>query len=81
MHDHHGPDTRTGVAAIAGVAVGVVCCAAVPLVVAVASSLALGAVLGVGAGIAALVALIALVVGERRGRTAEVSPQREDERA
>jgi hypothetical protein len=83
MHDHHdGADTsQTGFAAIVGVAVAVVCCAAAPLLVAVASSLALGAVLGVGAGVVALVALTALAIGARRRRTPAVSPQRKDTRA
>jgi hypothetical protein len=67
MHDDDGPEHPTrGVAAMAGAAMAVVCCAAGPRLVAAASSLTLGLVLAVGAGLAALVVLTALVIGARR---------------
>jgi hypothetical protein len=46
-----------GIAAIALAAVAVVCCAAVPLVIALAGTVAVGTVLGVGAGLVAAVLL------------------------
>lgn len=64
---------RAGKAGGAGVGVAVlavVCCGAVPLLVALASTVALGAILGVGAGILALAALAAAVTVQLRRRHA-----------
>ena len=57
-----GDNAKTGVAAVGVAAFAVLCCAGAPLLVAVASSVALGTVLGVATGVVALVALTALVV-------------------
>jgi hypothetical protein len=61
---------HTGLAAAAIVAFGVACCGGVPLALAALSSLAIGTVMGVGAGILALVALTALVIVRVRRRRA-----------
>lgn len=54
---------------VAAVVVAVVCCAGLPLLVAaLASGVALGAVVGVGAGVLAVVALAVVVVLRVRGR-------------
>ncbi len=64
-----------GLAGIGVVALAVVCCSALPLVAAFAGSIALGAVLGVGAGVVALVGLVALVVLRARRRAACATPE------
>jgi hypothetical protein len=78
MNDHGTETPRSGVAAIGVGAFAVARCAAGPLLVAVVSSAALGIVLGVGAGVAALVALAAAT---RRRRRPAVYPGRKGERA
>ena len=56
---------------VAGIgALAVVCCAGLPLLVGLAGGLALGAVLGAGAGIVAVVSLTALVLARARRRRA-----------
>jgi membrane protein implicated in regulation of membrane protease activity len=68
-----------GALAVAGVGfLAVVCCAAFPLLAAVLGSVALGSVLGVGAGILAAMVLLALVlVRARRRRQARELPSRD----
>jgi hypothetical protein len=65
-----GAGANTGLAAAAVVGFGVACCGVVPLALAAVSSLAIGTVLGVGAGILALVAVTALLIVRRRRRRA-----------
>lgn len=59
-----------GLAGVGLAAVMVVCCAAIPLLAALAGSVALGTVLGVGAGAAAALVLGGLVVARARRRRA-----------
>jgi Flp pilus assembly protein TadB len=64
------PAAQSGLAALAVAAFAMLCCAAVPVLAALAGSLAIGVVLGVGAGLAAAVLLtVALVARMRRRRT------------
>lgn len=58
----------TGAAAVGVSAVAVVCCAGLPLLVTVASSVALGTVTGIGSSLVVLVALALVVLGARRRR-------------
>lgn len=71
---------RTGLAALGIGAFAVVCCAALPLVAGVLGGVALGSVLGVGAGGLAVVVVIASVVlrarRQRAGATARVTTRR-----
>ena len=61
---------KAGLAALGLGALVVVCCAALPLVAGVLGGVAIGAYLGVGAGVLALAVLAALVlVRARRRRT------------
>jgi hypothetical protein len=78
-----GAGASTGLAAAAVVGFAVACCGVVPLALAAGSSLAIGTVLGVGAGILALVALTALLIVRTRRRRACAPPgiaQRADQR-
>jgi len=59
---------RTGLVAVGPRAVAIACCAGIPLSAALLSSVAEGAVLGVGASVAALVAATLLVVRAQRHR-------------
>jgi hypothetical protein len=68
MNQHRTEPPSPGVAALGVAVVAVACCAAGPLIVAVVSSVALGLVLGIGAGVASLVGLTALVIAVRRHR-------------
>ena len=75
-----GSPARAGLAGVAFVAVAVGCCAGLPLVVVVASTVAIGTILGVAAG---LVAIAAVVVGgalwvrrRRQARCARDVPDR-----
>ena len=65
--------TKNGVAGIGFAAFAVVCCAALPLLAATGSTLALGSVVGLGAGVAAAAALIGMVV-VRAGRRRQCGP-------
>jgi len=65
-----GSTAKSGLAAVGVVAFAVICCAGGPLLAAVAGGLAFGAVLGIGAGVIALVVLVALVVIMARRRRA-----------
>lgn len=67
---------KNGIAGLVVVAFAVVCCGALPLVAALASTLAIGAVLGVGAGILAIVAVVgAVAIRLRRRRACTVAPR------
>jgi hypothetical protein len=62
-------DPWGGLAALGIAAFAVVCCAALPLLVALAGSVAIGTVLGIGAGLAAAVLLVGVIsAGVRRRR-------------
>jgi hypothetical protein len=61
--ESHGALAGLGIAAIA-----VVCCAGLPILAALAGSIAVGTVLGVGAGLAATVFLVGLAVARLRRR-------------
>lgn len=66
-----GAAARTGLAGLGVTAFAVACCAALPLAAGALGGLALGAWLGIGAGLVALaVATLALVVARRRRRCA-----------
>lgn len=66
---------KGGLAGVGLAAFMVVCCAAFPLLAAFAGSVALGAALGVGAGVVALLVLGGLVVAAaRRRRVCEAEP-------
>jgi hypothetical protein len=71
---------RGGLAALAVAAFAVLCCAAVPVLAALAGSIAIGVVPGVGAGLAAGVLLTVAVVARlrrrRRGRFGEPTLRR-----
>jgi uncharacterized protein (DUF58 family) len=78
MTDHPGEDEsggeRLGLAGIGIAALVVICCASLPLIAGIVGSIALAAVLGAGAGILALAALVALVVVAVRRRRACEQP-------
>lgn len=57
------------------VALSVACCGALPHVAAFAGSIAVGTVLGVGAGIVALFGLVAIVALRVRGPASCVRPE------
>lgn len=65
-----GSQGRGGILGIGIAALAIVCCAAFPLLAALAGSVAVGTILGAGAGILAGVALVA-VVASRARRTPE----------
>lgn len=65
-----GSSPRAGLAAVSLAAFAIGCCAALPLVAAFAGSIALGTVLGVGAGVVALTVMVALLVLRARRRAA-----------
>jgi hypothetical protein len=68
------PTTELGVIAVAVLAVA--CCVGGPLLVALASTVALGTVLGIGAGVLSLGVMSALVLLRARRRRAAVSSGR-----
>jgi hypothetical protein len=59
-----------GLIALGVAALAVLCCAGLPLLVGVLGGLALGAVLGVGSGVVALVVLVTAVLVTRHRRAA-----------
>lgn len=61
---------RGGPAAVGIAAFAVVCCAAFPLLAALAGGVALGTILGVGAGLVAAAVLVGLIVVRARRRRA-----------
>jgi hypothetical protein len=68
---------RIGVAGVGIAAVLLACCAALPLIGGVIGGIAIGAVLGVGAGILALAALAAVIVITVRRRRACERPRQD----
>jgi hypothetical protein len=60
----------TGIAGAGLVALAIGCCAALPLIAALAGGAAVGTVLGVGAGAAVLIALVGLILFRARRRAA-----------
>lgn len=76
-----GPGEGTlGVAALGVGALAVACCAGLPLLAGFAGSLALGTVIGVGAGALSLIALVGFVVLRSRRRAACKAPVRVEHR-
>jgi len=67
---NNGPGAWTGLAGVGALALAIGCCAALPLVVAFAGSIAVGALVGVGAGAVALLELVVLTVARARRRAA-----------
>ena len=70
-----GTSSKTGLAAFAIAALAVLCCAGGPLLAAVAGGLALGALLGISAGVVAVVVLGGLIVLRARRRRACARPR------
>ena len=70
-----GAGERTGLAAIGLGALAIACCAGLPLLGALLSSVALGAVLGIGAGVLAAAVLIGAVVVRARARRRACAPE------
>lgn len=69
----------SGVAGPALAALAVVCCGAVPLIAAFAGTLALGALLGIGAGVLAIAAVAGgLLIRTRRSRSCIIPASRPD---
>jgi hypothetical protein len=66
----NGPGTWTGLAGAGVLALAIGCCAVLPLVVAFAGSIAVGALVGVGAGAVVLLGLVVLIVARARRRAA-----------
>jgi hypothetical protein len=85
--DSRGPGSpaQGGLAALGVAAFAIVCCAAFPLLAAVAGGVALATILGVGAGVVAVVLLVGLVVMRVRHRHAcerpIADPLQHDDRA
>ncbi len=65
---------RGGLAAVGFGALAVVCCAGAPLIVGVLGGVALGSVLGVGAGVLAVTLGTVLIVVRVRGQRATLTP-------
>jgi hypothetical protein len=65
----NGNSAKDGLAALGLAVVAVGCCAGLPLLAALAGSVALGTLLGVGAGILAAVGLVGAVMLKVRART------------
>jgi len=57
---------KLGLAGIAAAALAVLCCAAGPLLIAWVGSVAVGALLGIGAGVAVLIVAVTLLFLRRR---------------
>jgi hypothetical protein len=64
------PDGGLGVAAVGVAAVAVLCCAGLPILAALAGSIALGILLGVGAGAVAAVLVVGAIARRARARRA-----------
>jgi len=69
-----GSGSQGGLAAFGIAAFAVLCCAALPILAALAGSVAIGTVLGIGAGLAAAVLLAVAVVANVRRRRACAPP-------
>lgn len=61
-----GRSERLGLAGIAAAALAVICCAAGPLLVAWVGSVAVGALVGIGGGLAVLVSALTVLYLRRR---------------
>ena len=67
-------NSNTGLTALAMAAVAVVCCAGAPVLAGLLGGVALGSVLGAGAGVLAVAVVLAVVAMHwRRGRTEDAS--------
>ncbi len=78
MPDDRSSDNRPGKEGLAVLGIGALaigCCAGLPLLVAFAGSVAVGTLLGVGAGILGAVALVAVVVLRNRARRRACEPR------
>ncbi len=67
-------DSWFGLAGVGAVALAIGCCGVLPIAVVLASTVAVGALLGIGAGLIALIAIVAIVVVRARRRAASESP-------
>lgn len=65
---------KNGAASLGMAAFAIVCCGAIPLLAGLASTVAIGAILGVGAAIIALVGAVAIVVIRAR-RVSRLEPR------
>lgn len=65
-----GSPARDGLAALAIAAVAVGCCAGLPVLLVVASTVAIGTILGVAAGVVALAVVVGAALWVRRRRAA-----------
>ena len=78
MSDVRPPNDGPGKDGFAGfifVALAIGCCAGLPLIAAVAGSVAIGTLLGVGAGLVGLIVLVAIIVLRVRARQRAVAPR------
>ena len=64
-----GRGEKLGLAGVAAAALAVVCCAAGPLLLAWVGSVAVGALVGIGAGVAVLVSALTVLYLRRRSGT------------
>jgi hypothetical protein len=77
MPEDRSPNNSSGKQSFAALGIGALmigCCAGVPLIAALASSVAIGMLLGVGGGILAAVALVTLAVIRVRARRRACAP-------
>jgi len=70
-----GRGEKLGLAGIAAAALAVVCCAAGPLLLAWVGSVAVGALVGIGAGVAVLVSSVTVLYLRRRSGTDKQASQ------
>jgi hypothetical protein len=76
-HAKESAGAWTGLAGVGVLALAIGCCGALPLGVALAGSVAVGTIVGVGAGALVPLALLALIMlGVRRRRACETSKPR-----
>lgn len=68
MGGDEAPGVKHGLTGAAIAAVAVACCAALPLLVALAGGVAIGTLLGIGAGALALGGAVMLIAARGRGR-------------
>jgi len=77
MNDKRSPSdgaAKTGLAAVGLGVFAVACCAGAPLIAGVLGGIALGGVLGIAAGVVAVIGLTALVIIRTRRRRACAAP-------
>lgn len=70
-----GRGEKLGLAGVAAAALTVVCCAAGPLLLAWVGSVAVGALVGIGAGVAVLVSAVTVLYLRRRSGTDKQASQ------